>query len=443
MAKTVQLVPHRFEWIIWLLALLPPGLAIVTVRASSLETPGSLLYFLGQLTGIGGLSFFLMAAILSCRIPGLDRHFGGLSKLWQTHHKLGGIALILVLLHPILLALGRAEVSLASGVEILFPPPQYGYSIWLGWISLILMVVFLAPSFHFFGKPDYQRWKWIHRLAGISLLFALAHNILLARVFPQPVNALMWGSLTLAAIGALGYRFLFSPTRGSPAYTISEITPFAKNVVELTLQPKKSHLEYRTGQFIYLSPYDKTLKSGYAEEHPYTLSSAPEESALRVAIKDLGDASRAIQSVQPGTLVKVEGPYGRFFLSDDMSSPELWIAGGIGITPFLSRVRAIASDKETKVDIHLLFCVQDEERFIFEEELTGYAESIPGFVLTSHFFYREGPLSLQFISKRVPDFKDRTAYICGPPPLIELSEKILVQSGVSSGGIHTENFELL
>src|SRR5690606_31586100 len=146
-----------------------------------------------------------------------------------------------------------------------------------------------------------------------------------------------WVLLAGAAVAAVAYRLVFSRRVGRLRYVVTDIERPANNIVELSLEPRGRALEYAPGQFVYLAPYDPALRAGYGEEHPSTLSSSP-AGRRRVAIKDLGDASRAIQDIARGSEVRIEGPYGDFFRGDADASDELWIAGGIGITPFLSRV---------------------------------------------------------------------------------------------------------
>jgi predicted ferric reductase len=199
-------------------------------------------------------------------------------------------------------------------------------------------------------------------------------------------------------------------------------------------------MRYQAGQFVYLTPWIPGVP-GHREEHPYTLSSAPTETDLRLAIKDLGDASRALQTVALDTAVWVEGPYGSFF-PDKPSGPELWIAGGIGVTPFLGRIREAISRGQA-LPVHLIDCVQDETRFLFGEELEAAFAQWPDSGLSVHYFYREGPLDADYIEKVCPDFRTREIYLCGPLPLLEKAQEILTDCGVPSHRIVSEEFVLL
>ncbi len=445
------MVRHRATMLLWLIAVVPGAIAIAYLRGPDLQSPGAMLNFAGRVTGIAGLAFLLVAAILSCRVPGFDRPFGGLTKLWQSHHKLGGVAFLFLLAHPLLLAIGAAEASLTAASQTLIPT-TLNWPVIMGWIALLAMMVFLAPSFKFFGEPDYQRWRNVHRLAALAVVTGLAHTFYLARTIPDPLNTLIWLLLALAAVAAVSYRLVFSRRIGRLRYTVAEVARPANNVVELALAPQGAALRHEAGQFVYLTPFDRTLKAGYAEEHPYTLSSAPGEVHLRIAIKDLGDASRAIQQIATGSEVGVEGPYGYFFKSPEPRTPELWIAGGIGITPFLGRARHLAALAEERgsigrtaaeADIILVYCVQDEGRQLFDDEFLELTRVVPGFRLVMHYFYREGPLSHAFLNEHCPRLSERETYICGPQPLVDAARGALLAGGTGRERIHTEEFNLL
>lgn len=426
--------------VLWVVGLLPAAIAALAISGEGFSGTSTILNALGRLTGIAGLGLMLVAAIFSVRIPGVDRVFGGLTSLWRTHHLMGGVSFLLLMAHPLLLALAGAEVSIATAVTVLFPAAG-GVATWLGWGALLLMMVFLAPSFAFFGPPRYQRWKHLHKLSGIAAVLALVHTWWLARSIPAPWSTVIWTVLALAAVIALAYALLLSRRGHRYPYQVASVAHPANNVVELSLRPLSRPLRYQAGQFVYLRPHDRQLAVGNGEEHPYTISSAPEEANLRIAIKDLGDASRAIQSIADGTNVDVMGPYGAFFPDHD-NDAELWIAGGIGVTPFLGRARHLASAGH-QVDIQMIYCVQDEARALFAEELRALAESIPGFRLSMHYFYQEGPLSIDFVRGHCEDCGERQAYVCGPGPLNGLARQVLLDSGLPRHRFHSEEFNLL
>lgn len=437
-----MIVTHRqAHALIWLLALLPALIALWMVRPSDWNSAGAVLNYLGRLTGIAGLGCMLAAAILSCRVPGVDKPFGGLTKLWRTHHLVAAAAFLLLLAHPILLALAAAEASLGAARQTLLGSPEQ-WPLWAGWAALLLLMIFLAPSFKFFGEPDYQRWKGLHRLAAPALVLGLVHTFYLMRTLPDLWASLIWLALTVLAMASIGYRFIYSHRWGRHHYRVRAVVPQANNVVELSLNTDGPPLRHEAGQFVYLTPEDSDLDNGRGEEHPYTLSSAPEEPELRIAIKALGDASRAIQHIRPGTAVRLEGPYGDFFPAMPSSAPELWVAGGIGITPFLARARQLAL-RQQEVDVVLVFCVQDAARAIFLQELNELSQEIPGLTLVLHYFAQHGPLGTEFVLEHCPDAEIRTLYTCGPEPLLHKVREIARATGIPGSRVISEEFNLL
>ncbi len=242
-------------------------------------------------------------------------------------------------------------------------------------------------------------------------------------------------------MAALVYGLVLSRRGSQYRYEVDEVTMPANNVVEIGLRPLGKPLPYRAGQFVYLTHFDRQLPAGYGEEHPYTVSSSPTEAGLRLAIKDLGDTSRALQAIHVGTPVRIVGPYGHFF-PDDQRNPELWVAGGIGITPFLGRARHLAALGES-VDICMIYCVQDEARALFAAELEALQSRIPGFELVMHYFYRHGPLDDDFIRYHCPDCPQRQVYVCGPGPLLSLVRHLVRANGVPARHFHSEEFDLL
>jgi predicted ferric reductase len=200
-------------------------------------------------------------------------------------------------------------------------------------------------------------------------------------------------------------------------------------------------LRFRPGQFVYLTPLDPRLGAGRGEEHPYAIVSAAQETSLRIAIKNLGDASAALLQVSVGSHALIEGPYGSF-LPAHYDLPALWIGGGIGLTPFVSAARSFAAQGEP-VDVQLIYCANDLSRAYFLEELEAITVEQPGFAVHAHFFAEQGPLSLEFLRARVPDFAARRAFVCGPAALLTLVRRRLREAGVPRSRISTEAFDLL
>ncbi|OOG25149.1 oxidoreductase [Thioalkalivibrio denitrificans] len=422
--------------VIAVLVLLPLVIAWPGSRLLPGAGAGAVLGAWGQLAGVLGLSALLVGAMLSVRLPGLDRWFGGLPRIWTLHRMLGFSAFLLIMLHVVLLALGALPVSPEMAATVLFPPLDDG-AVWIGWGALVLMVIFLAPTFQFFGRPHYQRWKRLHLLSVPAFLLAFMHVVMLVE------HAALWWALVIPALGAVLWRKVLSPRLGRHDYTVEAVTALASNVVEITLAPRGRPMTYEAGQFMYLTPHDPDLKAGRGEEHPYTIASAPGEDALRVGIKALGDASRALQTVTPGTAVQIEGPYGQFFERREPQRRQLWFGGGVGITPFVSGARTLKREPGSGPDVTLIYLANRPERAYYMEELREIAQGHPHFDAQIHYFQERGPVDEAFIRSHCPDLEEREIYICGPPGMVDHLMGLLTRAGISRGRIHTEAFDFL
>ncbi|UYG02943.1 ferredoxin reductase family protein [Halomonas sp. LR3S48] len=425
---------HRGDLLLVALVMLP--LAVALPR---LGLPGSVaeawLNWLGRASGILGLTLMLLAAGVSLRVPGFDRPFGGLTRLWRLHHWLGFTAFIMVMVHVLALGLAAVPVSLAVAVATLFPPLSQG-AIWFGWLAWVALVVFLAPTFGFFGKPHYQRWKHLHLVSAMALLLGLCHALLLAG------EAWLWWLLGIAGLGAIAWRKGVAPHRRHP-YRIEDVVPLARGVVELVLRPEGDGIRHEVGQFVYLTPLDERLAAGRGEEHPYTIASAPSDTRLRIGIKDLGDASHALQTVTTETRVLIEGPYGEFFGRRFPARDMLWLGGGIGITPFVGGARGFAAGADLKGHVHLFYLANSPDRAYYHDDFCKIAERVEEFAYTQHYYRDHGPLTEAFLREHCPDFVAREIYLCGPPGMIAHLQRLLAGQGVPASRIHSEVFDFL
>ncbi|MCG6659131.1 oxidoreductase [Halomonas campisalis] len=431
----MPLRPRYGDLLLIVLLLLP--LVVALPRLGGLGGPPELwLTWVGRVTGILGLAMMLLAAAVSIRLPGTDRWFGGLARLWRLHHWLGFGAFILVMVHALALGLAAVPTSLEAAVATLFPPPAQG-AIWLGWLAWLAMVIFLAPTFDFFGQPHYQRWKRLHLVSAAALLLGLWHAFLLAG------ETALWWLLGIAGLGAIVWRKLVSPRVSRHPYRVEAVEPLARGVVELVLRPEGDGIRYETGQFVYLTPLDERLAAGRGEEHPYTIASAPSDSRLRIGIKDLGDASHALQTVTPGSRVLIEGPYGEFFGRRFPERDMLWLGGGIGITPFVGGARGLASGASAEGHVHLFYLANGPDRAYYQEELERIAEAEAAFAFTQHYSRERGRLDEAFLREHCPDFTEREIYVCGPPAMNAYLQRLLAGQGIPASRIHSEVFDFL
>ena len=405
------------------------------------------LYSLAELAGVFALSAFLLAGMLSARIPGTDPWFGGLVRLWTIHRWLGFSAFMLVMAHVLLLALAILPASVGASVATLFPPLSH-WEVWVGWAAFLTMLVFIAPTLGFFGTLHYQNWKRLHLLSAPALVLALVHTLMLS------ATAWVWWLLSALALAAIAWRKLLSPRLARKPYVVDGIDKLARDVVELRLRPKGKGIRWQAGQFVYLTPMDSSLVAGYREEHPYTIASGSGDDELKIGIKAVGDATRALLDIKPGAEVRIEGPYGTFFENAALAQKgtglpgeprkQLWLAGGIGITPFVAGARdRVGNTVAQGPDACLFYLANRPERAYYLDELVRIAEACDGFEVHTHYMNEHGVITRDYLAERCPDFAERDIYLCGPPGMINHLQTLLRHEGVPAHRIHTEAFDFL
>ena len=193
---------------------------------------------------------------------------------------------------------------------------------------------------------------------------------------------------------------------------------------------------------------------GWSEPHPFTISGAPEDGVLRFTIKKEGKFTSAIGDLKPGTPVKCMGPLGVFCKDIDAKPSIVMIAGGVGITPFLSVLRHFRNIKApNKVTlfwanktIEDTFSTDEIKQMSRELSLTvvhclSRDDDVNRYVdaLYPNVYYEKGRLN-EDILKRHGVVMDATVYLCGPPPMMESALNDLQKVGVEPDSVEREKF---
>ena len=151
---------------------------------------------------------------------------------------------------------------------------------------------------------------------------------------------------------ALIYTMFGMNKRTAMRFTIEAVNSMER-ATEVVLKPVGEMLNFKPGQFAFVEIQGKE----WSEPHPFTISSAPNEDRLRLTMKVLGDWTRKVrEELHPGGEVIVRGPYGRFDASTAECRKQVWIAGGIGLTPFLSKLRAMDEKDDRDIQLEIKKC---------------------------------------------------------------------------------------
>jgi predicted ferric reductase len=429
----------------WPLVILAVGLPLVRwativpldVRFAS---PVQTLLSLGQITGIIGLILYAINLILSTRLRIFEDLFGGLNRVYIVHHILGGVALIALMLHPLLLALRLAPSSLRTAALFLIPqldnlPVAYGIVALAGMIGLLYLT--------FFVTLPYRLWLATHKFLGAFFFFGGAHVLLVpSRLYND--NVLGYYMLVFIALGCLAFLYrtvlprVFIRRYG---YIVRSATPLAKGVIQIDMVPARRAMNFKAGQFIFVSFRQKGIST---EWHPFTVSSAPRDAALSITMKSLGSYTKFLNQMQgglAGSHVWVEGAYGRFSFRNFKSNRQVWIAGGIGITPFLSMARDLGS---TACAIDLYYAVRTEAELVDLALLqqVSVAGSMQSLRVIPFISEKQGHLTADYINLTSGGLVDKDILVCGPPMMTKTLKEQLRALGVKKRQIHSEEFSM-
>jgi predicted ferric reductase len=309
------------------------------------------------------------------------------------------------------------------------------------WIFVLLLV--LVTVLYWVSLSNFERsltpWalsKSVLYYTGIMSFVAMTVGMILAmrlRTVERWVGGLLIVGIPAACLSL--FKQIGATHRASGVISQIRLHKDGKvTEVEVTLTtPWEGHKE---GQFAFVT-FDR--REGH---HPFTLSSSWKDDArLTFHIKQLGDYTCTLShTLHVGDPVTVEGPYGRFDFSAE-PSPQIWIAGGIGITPFLSRLEALAqSPAQESQQITLFYSARDSDHALIErvEQLAKLA----GVPLHLSISGKNPVMTAQTICENVPDFIHRTVWFCGASGFGTAIKRGLSKEGLPGRRFHQELFEM-
>lgn len=374
---------------------------------------------LGEVFSSWVVTVFAFNFLMATRATWVERIFGGLDKMYLIHRRSGVIAVALLIAH---------FVVVPRDLTAFTPGKPLGFFAF----ALILVGVLISAAPVFKRKIPYHKWINIHKLMGIFYVMGVIHGLMVNSLIKElPITRVYVFGMALIGVSAWFYRaFLFGVFNKKLEYKIVGIENKKFGVAEILLQPVSNSLEYLAGQFAFFTFPIVNKK----EQHPFTISSHPYDEKLRITVKELGDYTNILGSrLTVGDIAYIEGPYGHFSSSYIKEKGQIWIAGGIGITPFLSLARDIYANK-----VHLYWCVNEKEEAVYKDELNAISENSSNFTFSIWSSKESGYLTADKLE--LDEYKDKGYLICGPKSLKENMIKQLREKGVSDKNIYDEEF---
>jgi predicted ferric reductase len=401
-------------------------------------------------TGLLATGLLVAAVVIPSRVRSLTRALG-IEGVLGTHRSLGLLVVLMVLVHVILVLVANPNSV------TLFDPRQWSMPsrAAVGATGSLILLVGLALRR---GRVrNYALWRWLHlALAVAAVVFSALHIWWLRHLIEDPVLRVTFGLLAAGLLGLLSYRWLWRPTLDRRcAYEVREIRVETDEVHTLVIGSRSARhgftvaaMSFEPGQFAWI----RTRPSVTAEEHPFTIASCPAGSeTIEFTIRNVGDFTSSIGALRVGDPIWIDGPHGSFTWDDRIYSRALvLIAAGVGITPMMSMLRALAL-REDNTPVLLLSGARHEHELLFRAELAELAEVLELTVVEvlsrppdGWAGYR-GRIEENLLAEVLPKRAGRRKieyFVCGPPEMVTGVLAGLAALGIDPTRIHTEQFDM-
>ena len=378
-----------------------------------------------------GLVMIFTQFVLASRIKRIE--FGlGLDRMFRWHRFFGRAGLASITGHVVLITAYRI-----TAFGELFPTTF----IWVGLLALIgfMITAALASTYRIIGLA-YEIWRNIH------LLNYLLFPLVLIHVFYHTAEGsalyYLWILLALSYAGIVIYRlYRIVMIRINP-YEVTDVRQEAKDIWTLEFSGKK--IDYLPGQFMFV----QLLRNGkLSSAHPFTISNSPTRKNLSITPKKLGDFTLSIKDTRVGDKAFIDAPYGVFSFLHHRHEELVFIAGGIGITPFISMLRYIR-DKMPEQKVTLFWTNRNEDMLCFRDELEEMERELSAFrvilIMSDQPDWEgeKGHLSGAMLQGFLENLDHKEFFICGPPDMTADMIFELKELRVPPARIHSELFRL-
>jgi predicted ferric reductase len=393
---------------------------------------------LGLLAGYG----VVVLVALMARIPPLERGIGA-DRLARWHAMGGRYVVSLVAAHALLITWGYAVTAhtgvVGQATTLLLSYPDVLAATVAG---LLLVGVGISSARAARRRLRYETWYYLHFYTYLAIALAFSHQFATGAEFVTNRAArVVWSGMYIGVAAAiLWYRFVI-PARRAVRHQlrVRSVVREGPDVVTVVIGGRHmDELRAEAGQFIRWRFLTRDL---WWTSSPYSLSEAPRRDRLRITAKALGDHSRALATLRPGTRVFAEGPYGALTSAVRRQGKVLLIAGGVGITPLRALFESIPA---APGDLTLLYRASQDRDVVFRRELerlAGQRRANLHIITGRRADLGWDPLSSAALARNIPGLVHHDVYVCGPAGMTTAVTRTLRAAGVPRRRIHHESFE--
>ena len=377
-----------------------------------------------QIFGLIGIITLCWTFILAIRHSIVEKIFDGLDRAYKAHHILGGVAFIALLNHVLFLIIGAIPTNTLA--LYLLPGSNIPYT--LGIFSLYIMFFLLALTIYV--KLPYRYWKWSHEWMGLVIIFGGLHGMLISsdtsRYMPLRYWILVWS--VGATLAFLYKRFVYYFVKTSK-YKVTRSGKQGELLV-LSLESVADPVIFLPGQYGFFS-----LPNKKRDDHAFSILGS-DGNKLIIGVKIVGDFTSKLSLLPVGSEVIVRGPFGNFGHKMNEIKHAVWIAGGIGITPFLSMAKAVKPEQR----VEMYFCARILPPPVITEPFLNLSISNPRFVWLPCETSKGSRLSARKIFDDTGCDRNAHYMLCGPNAMMESIAEQLAEIGIKRSHIIYEDF---
>jgi predicted ferric reductase len=431
---------HHADAVSWLIGI-GLGMALALgVRAESfgdLAKAGGIATFAGRLSALAGTYLMLVIVLLISRLPAIERSLGH-DKLVRLHRRLAPIALLLIVAHGLLITLGYAQGASRGVLHELWVILTTLPGMLMATAGFVLLMAAGVTSYRIARRRlGHEAWWLVHLTTYAAIILSFFHQVWTGASFvSDPLAKLWWTGLYLLVFAAILWYRLLVPVWRSVYHRLRVVAVYPEGPGTVSIVLEGHHLDrlpVNGGQFFqwrFLQP------GSWWQAHPYSLSAMPMPPYLRVTVKDLGDHSRELAGLTPGTRVAIEGPYGAFTRHAAERHKLLLVGAGVGVTP----IRAMLEDLPAHADVDVILRATSAHDLVLDEEVEDLVQRRGGRVHRLVGDRRQVPLTPALVHALVPDLRERELYICGPEGFTQRFVAIARHLGLRRDHIHHEAF---
>jgi predicted ferric reductase len=419
------------------------------LAATSFPPASALPWILRQegmyVTGLASIALMSLSMLLATRPAWLEKPLGGMDRIYRLH-KWSGILAISIGASHWLIELAGDIIKAFIGKEGRVPKVKYTGVLeqmrklaedmgeWAFYAALAILVLTLWKRF------PYHLWRHVHRAMPVLYLLLAFHAAMLAppAYWTQPVGVVL---AVLLAVGVMAGLISLAGLIGRRRQVAGSVVAVSStgDITEITCRLDGNWVSHQPGQFAFIT-FDRQEGA-----HPFTIASSERgDRTITFCIKALGNYTKDLaQRVRVGQSVSVEGPYGRFQLDRHCAgSHQVWVAGGIGVTPFIAWLESLQSRPAEAPQADLHYCTRDRVTDPFVGRLQALCASLPGIRLQVHGTQQGEALTAATLNLVDDRRKHAEVWFCGPRGLADALKQGLKASWSSRLRFHQEAFEM-